>query len=69
MMDTTQPIKAMELSMYSRQMAPNGLTQMAMAMATILLLLSNLMNAHPYSETAQKTDMVASMLMAMDGLT
>ena len=68
-MDTTQPIKATESSTHSRQMAPNGLTQMAMGMETIQPLRFSLTNAHPYSETAQKTDMVVSMLMAMDGLT
>ena len=69
MMDSTQPIKATESSTHSRLMEPNGTIATAMVTATILLLLSNLMNAHPPLGTAQKTDMVVSMLMAMDGLT
>ena len=69
MMDTTQPIRATESSMHSRQMEHNGTIVMAMVMETILRLLSTLMNVLPPLGTAQKTDMVASMLMVMDGLT
>ena len=68
-MGTTPLIKGMESLTLSHRKEPNGTIATAMVTATILLLLSNLMNAHPPLGTAQKTDMVVSMLMAMDGLT
>ena len=69
MMGTTRPIKAMESSMHSQQMALSGSILTVMDMETILPLPFNLTNALPYLVTAQKTDLVALMPMGMDGLT